>query len=186
MLVRPQNDIKYAHELSDNRRLQLSTADKIIIKAVLNSPSKINAMELQALTSLPAATLHRRRKRLEAQYITTTRDVNLKAVGLMTVHLLIAVGGSSNIANIAEYVINMPFVSKVSRVFGGTKHVLLVEAITRTADITGIANMLEAIRRVEDILDVLWFTDVEVVAKNPDTLARYIGLEQRKVSSHGS
>jgi hypothetical protein len=184
MLVRPQNDIKYPHRPSDKRRLQLSTADKIIIKAVLNSPSKINAMELQALTSLPTATLQRRRKRIEAQYITTTRDVNLKAVGLMRVHLLIAVGGTSNIANIAGYVINMPFVSKVSRVFGGTKHVLLVEAITRTADIAGIANILEAIRRVEDILDVLWFTDVEDVAKNPDALAQHIGLEQQKVSGH--
>jgi hypothetical protein len=74
-------------------------------------------------------------------------------------------------------VINMPFVSKVSRVFGGTKHVLLVEAITRASDIAGIAHILDAIRRIEDITDVLWFTDVEEVAKNPDTVARHIELE---------
>ena len=177
MLVRPQDEIKYAHELNDKRRLQLSAADRIIIKAVLNSPSRISAIELQALTNLPQATLQRRRKRIEAHYITTTRDVNLKSVGLMKVHLLISIGGSSNIAKTASYVINMPFVSKVSRVFGGTKHVLLVEAITRTTDIAGIASILDAIRRVEDITDVLWFTDVEEVAKNPNTVSRHIGLE---------
>ena len=177
MLVRPQDQIKYVHEPSDQRKLQLSSVDRIIIKAVLNSPSRINAMELQALTSLPTSTLQRRRKRIEARYITTTRDVNLKAVGLTRVHLLITVGGSSNIANIEDYVINMPFVSKVSRVFGGSKHVLLVEAITRAADISGIARILDAIRIVEDITDVLWFTDLEEVAKNPDTVARHIGLE---------
>jgi len=177
VLVRPQDEIKYVHELNDKRRLELSSADRIIIKAVLNSPSRISAIDLQALTSLPTATLQRRRKRIEARYITTTRDVNLKAVGLLKVHMLITIGGSSNIANIADYVINMPFVSKVSRVFGGTKHVLLVEAITRAADIAGIAHILDAIRRVEDITDVLWFTDVEEVAKNPDTVARHIGLD---------
>jgi hypothetical protein len=178
LLVRPQNEIKYGSEPSDKRRLQLSSADKIIINAVLNSPSKINAIQLQALTNLPTATLQRRRKRIEAEYITTTRDVNLKALDLMRVHLLIAVGGSSNIANTADYLINMPFVSKVSRVFGGSKHVLLVEAITRAADIAGVASILDTIRRVEDISDVLWFTDVEDVAKNPETLARHIGLGQ--------
>ncbi len=177
MLVRPQNEIKYANEMSDKRRLQLSSADRIIIKAVLNSPRRISAIELQGITNLPPATLQRRRKRIEARYITTTRDVNMKAVGLLKVHMLITVGGSSNIAKIADYVINMPFVSKVSRVFGGSKHVLLVEAISKAADITGIASILDAIRRVEDITDVLWFTDVEEVARNPDTVARHIGLE---------
>ncbi len=178
LLVRPQNEIKYGPVLTDKRRLQLSAADRIIINAVLNSTSKINATELQALTSLPTATLQRRRKRIEAEYITTTRDVNLKAVGLMRVHLLVAVGGGSNIANTVDYLINMPFVSKVSRVFGGSKHVLLVEAITRAADIAGVASILDTIRRVEDISDVLWYTDVEVVAKNPETLARHIGLNK--------
>lgn len=65
----------------------------------------------------------------------------------------------------------------MSRVFGGTKHVLLVEAVTRAADIAGIASILDAIRRVEDITDVLWFTDVEEVAKNPNTISQHIGLE---------
>lgn len=94
----------------------------------------------------------------------------------MKVHLLVSIGGSGNLATIAGYVINMPFVSKVSRVFGGTKHVLLVDIIARSTDIAGIASILDAIRRVEDITDVLWFTDVEEVAKNPDTVARHIGL----------
>ena len=176
MLVRPQDEIEYTHELNDKKRLQLSSTDRIIIKAVLNSPSRISTSDLQALTSLPPATLQRRRKRIEARYITTTHDVNLKAVDLMKVHLLVSIGGSGNLATIAGYVINMPFVSKVSRVFGGTKHVLLVEAIARSTDIAGIASILDAIRRVEDITDVLWFTDVEEVAKNPDTVARHIGL----------
>lgn len=177
VLVRPENEIKYVSELSAKRRLQLSAADRIIIKAVLNSPRRISAIELQDITNLPPSTLQRRRKRIEARYITTTRDVNLKAVGLLKVHMLITIGGSSNIAKTADYVINMPFVSKVSRVFGGTKHVLLVEAITRASDIAGIAHILDAIRRIEDITDVLWFTDVEEVAKNPDTVARHIELE---------
>jgi hypothetical protein len=101
----------------------------------------------------------------------------LKEVGLTRVHLLITIGGSSSIAKTAKYVINMPFVSKVSRVFGGTKHVLLVEAITSTMDIAGIVSILDAIRRVEDVADVLRFTDVEEVAKNPDAVSRHFGLE---------
>jgi hypothetical protein len=178
VLVRPRDEIEHLPESNDKRRLQLSSADKIILRAMLNSPGKINASELQALTSLPVTTLQRRRKRIEARFITSAYDVNLKAVGLMRVHLLITISGSSSIAKTAGYVINMPFVSKVSRVFGGTKHVLLVEAITSTIDIAGIVSILDAIRRVEDVTDVLWFTNVEEVAKNPDAISRHFGLEQ--------
>jgi len=177
VLVRPRNEIEDVPESNDKRRLQLSPADKIILRAMLNSPGRVNASELQALTSLPVTTLQRRRKRIEARFITSAYDVNLKALGLMRVHLLITIGGSSSIAKTAGYVINMPFVSKVSKVFGGTKHVLLVEAITRTINIAGIVSILDAIRRVEDVTDVLWFTNVEEVAKNPDAVSRHFGLE---------
>lgn len=176
MLVRPRDEIEHVHESNDKSRLQLSSADRIILKAMLISPGRINSTELQALTSLPVTTLQRRRKRIEARFITSAYDVNLKAVGLMRVHLLITIGGSSTIAKTVGYVINMPFVSKVSRVFGSTKHVLLVEAITSTIDIAGIVGILDAIRRVEDVTDVLWFTHVEEVARNPDAISRHFGL----------
>ena len=178
VLVDPRNEIDHVPESNDHkRRLQLSSADKIILKAVLNSPGRINSTELQALTSLPVTTLQRRRKRIEERFITSIYDINLKAVGLMRVHLLITIGGSSTIAKTVGYVINMPFVSKVSRVFGSTKHVLLVEAITSTMDIAGIVTILDSIRRVQDVTDVLWFTHVEEVAKNPDAISRHLSLE---------
>jgi len=177
VLVRPREEIENVREWNDKTRLQLSPTDKIILKAMLNAPGKITTSRLQEITSLPVTTLLRRRKRIEARFITTAYDVNLKEVGLMRVHLLITIGGSSSIAKTASYVINMPFVSKVSRVFGGSKHVLLVEAVTSTLDIAGIVSILDAIRRVENVADVLWFTDVEELAKNPDAVSRHFGLE---------
>ena len=177
MLVRPRDEIERVHESNVRTRLQLSLADKAILKAMLNATGRITTTKLQEITSLPVTTVLRKRKRIENRFISTAYDINLKAVGLMRVHLLITIGGNSTISKTANNVIDMPFVSKVSKVFGGTKHVLLVEAITNTLDIAGIVNIVDSIRRVDDITDVLWFTDVEEVGKNPDAISRHISLE---------
>jgi DNA-binding Lrp family transcriptional regulator len=177
VLVKQSNQIDHLHESNDKTRVQFSSADKIILKALLNSPGRVNVTQLHAMTNLPMATLQRRRRRIESRFITIGYDVNLKAVGLMRVRLLITLGGSSTIAKTVGYLINMPFVSKVSKVFGGTKHVLLAEAITSTMDIGGIASIIDAVRRVEDVTDVSWFTDVEEVAKNPDAILRHFEVE---------
>lgn len=154
-----------------------SKVDKEIAHALLNSSGRITTMQLHMTTGLPVGTLAKRRKKLEEKYINVHYDLNLNVLGHLRMNLIVAAGGNENIGVIAEHLLDMPFVSNVSRIFGTSKHNLLVEVVTKAGDFAKIANIVDMIRRIENIQEVQWFIDVERVGKNADAIMNIIDAQ---------
>lgn len=168
-MVRPRLD--RSHSL---RRSGFSEVDKAIAHALLNSSGRITAMQLHMTTGLPIATLHRRRRRLESQFIKVGYDLKLQAIGHLRMDLIVASGGDGNMGILAEHLLDLPFVSRVSRIFGTIKHNLLVEVLIEAGDFGRIAKIVDTIRSIENIQEVQWFIDVEEMGQNAEAITRII------------
>ena len=168
-MVRPRLD--RPHKLT---RTGLSKVDKAIAHALLNSAGRVTAMQLHMTTGLPIATLQRRRKRLESQFMKVGYDLKLSAIGHLRMDLIVAAGGNGNMGVLAEHLLNLPFVSRVSRIFGTSKHNLLVEVLVEAGDFGKIAKIVDTIRSIESIQEVQWFIDVEEMGQNSDAMMSII------------
>lgn len=168
-MVRPKLDRR--HRL---RRSGFSKVDKVIAHALLNSSGRVTAMQLHMATGLPIATLQRRRKRLESQFMKVGYDLKLNAIGHLRMDLIVASGGNGNMGMLAERLLNLPFVSRVSRIFGTSKHNLLVEVLVEAGDFGKIAKIVDTIRSIENIHEVQWFIDVEEMGENEEAIMSII------------
>jgi hypothetical protein len=128
-------------------------------------------------TGLPIATLQRRRKRLESQFMKVGYELKLSALGHQKMELTVATGGNGNVGVIAENLLGLPFVRRVSRIFGTTKHNLLVEVVVEAGDFSKISRMVETIRCIEDIQEVQWFVDVEEMGENMEAITSIINAQ---------
>jgi DNA-binding Lrp family transcriptional regulator len=171
-IERPRREHRDRLKISD-----FSKVDKEIAHALLNSSGRITTMQLHMTTGLPVGTLAKRRKKLEEKYINVHYDLNLNVVGYVRMDLIVAAGGNGNIGVVAERLLDLPFVSSVSRIFGTSKHNLLVEVVTEAGDFARIANIIDMIRRIENIQEVQWFIDVEEMGKNGDAIMSIIDAQ---------
>jgi DNA-binding Lrp family transcriptional regulator len=163
----------------DSRRGRFSKVDRKIIQTLLVSSGRVTSAELQKMTGLPQTTMQRRRKKLEAQFIKLSYDLDLNMMGLQKVNLIVAVHGNVNPNTAADYLLGLPFVSRVSRIFGGTNHDLLVEAVVEQNGISSISDMIDMIRRTENVRDVQWFMNIQEIGKNADAMMRIIDPEYK-------
>lgn len=168
-MVRPSLDRR--HRL---RRSGFSKVDKEIAHALLNSSGRVTAMQLHLATGLPIATLQRRRKKLENQFMRIGYELKLQAIGHLRMDMIVASGGNGNIGILAKHLLNLPFVSRVSRIFGTSKHNLLVEVLIEAGDFGRIAKIVDTIRSMENIQEVQWFVDVEEMGQNAEAMTSII------------
>lgn len=173
-IERPRLERRDRLKISD-----FSKVDKEIAHALLNSSGRITTSQLHMTTGLPIGTLAKRRKKLEEKYINVHYELNLKVVGHLRMNLIVVAGGNGNIGVISERLLDLPFVSSVSRIFGTSKHNLLVEVVTKAGDFAKIANIVDMIRRIDNIQEVQWFIDVEKVGKNTDAIMSIIDTQQK-------
>jgi hypothetical protein len=111
---------------------------------------------------IPHSTIQRRRRRLERTYLERTYSLNLSNLGYRRVDLLIYTGGGATHA-IAQELLKRDEVVYVGRSIG--EHTIDLRAEVIIKDNSELLGLLELVKAMESVRDVIWSEIVDVIGK---------------------
>ena len=141
---------------------RLSEIDKKMLKILLNPNGRISSHELSAKMGVPRATVQRRRNYLEKHYLEFSYYLKLKNLGYRRVDLLIYTGGGSTVS-IADKLLERDEVVYVGRSIG--EHTIDLRAEVIIKDNSQLLDLLEDVKGMPSVKDVIWSEIVEVLGK---------------------
>lgn len=139
---------------------KLSDIDKKILRVLLSPNGKVSSHSLTADLGVPRTTIQRRRKFLEKHYLQFSYSLNLKNLGFRRVDLLIYTGGGNTLA-IAKKLLQRDEVVYVGRSIG--EHTIDLRAEVIIGDNSELLDLLEEVKGMPDVKDVIWSEIVQVV-----------------------
>jgi DNA-binding Lrp family transcriptional regulator len=142
--------------------VKLSSTDKEILKILLQPNGEITTRVLEMKLGIPRSTIQRRRKHLEQTYLEHNYSLNLSSLGFRRVDLLIFTGGGATEA-IALELLKRNEVVYVGRSIGEHTIDLRAEVIIR--DNSELLRLMEAVKAMVDVKDVIWSEIVDVIGK---------------------
>jgi DNA-binding Lrp family transcriptional regulator len=145
-----------------NKMIYLSPVDRKLLKTLLAPDGKHSSKTLAKKLGIPATTVQRRRKRLEKEFLTLTYTLDLAKFGWHKVDFLIATE-SGKTGLIGKTLLKRDEVIYVGKSIGQHTIDLRVETILR--DNAEILRMMELLKSMEGVKDVVWTEIVEVVGR---------------------
>jgi DNA-binding Lrp family transcriptional regulator len=145
-----------------NKMIYLSPVDRNLLKTLLAPDGKHSSKTLAKKLGIPATTVQRRRKRLEKEFLTLTYTLDLAKFGWHKVDFLIATE-SGKTGLIGKTLLKRDEVIYVGKSIGQHTIDLRVETILR--DNAEILRMMELLKSMEGVKDVVWTEIVEVVGR---------------------
>jgi len=145
-----------------NKMINLSPVDRKLLKTLLAPDGKHSSKTLAKKLGIPATTVQRRRKRLEKEFLTLTYTLDLAKFGWHKVDFLIATE-SGKTGLIGKILLKRDEVIYVGKSIGQHTIDLRVETILR--DNAEILRMMELLKSMEGVKDVVWTEIVEVVGR---------------------
>jgi DNA-binding Lrp family transcriptional regulator len=153
-----------------NGRPVLTAVDKKILKILLTPNGRHSSKELARKLSIPATTVQRRRKRIE-KFLEVSYRLCLKPFGWHKVDFLIATE-SGKTRLIANSLLKREEVIYVGKSIGQHNIDLRVETILEGN--AEILRMMELLKAMPGIKDVVWTEIVEVVGRKMSIPAQII------------
>ena len=141
---------------------KLSDIDKKMLKVLLSPDSRMSSHALAAKLGIPQTTVQRRRNYLDKHYLEFSYSLKLKDLGYRRVDLLIYAGGGSTIT-IAEKLLERDEVVYVGRSIG--EHTIDLRAEVIIKDNSQLLDLLEDVKGMPSVKDVVWTEIVEVVGR---------------------
>jgi DNA-binding Lrp family transcriptional regulator len=141
---------------------KISRVDKEILKVLLEPGSTISTQELAERLEVPLSTVQRRRKHLENKYLEVSYSLNLKDLGYRRIDFFLYTAGGSTTTTARELLKNKDVVA-VGRSVGEHTIDLRAEAIIK--DSGQLLDLLELMKALPNVKDVIWSEIVEVVGK---------------------
>jgi len=151
--------------------LRLSVIDKKLLKVLLQPNGKVSSHELAAKLGIPRTTVQRRRKYLEKHFLEFTYALKLKDLGFRRVDLLIYTSGG-NTRNIAEKLLDRDEVVYVGTSIG--EHTIDLRAEVIIKDNSQLLDLLEEIKGMPSVRDVIWSEIVQIVGRKKSVPASVI------------
>lgn len=142
---------------------KLSGIDKKIIKALLSTFGRVSTYNLSTELGVPRTTVQHRRAFLEKNYLEFSYNLKLHCLGYRRVDLLVYTGKGESV-KIAENLLKRDEVVCVGRSVGEPTIDLRVEVIVK--DNGQLLELLEEVRTMPNVRDVVWSEIVEVVGRN--------------------
>ncbi len=137
-----------------------SEVDKKILKILLDPEIQFTTRQLAEKLGIPRSTIQRRRKQLEKNYLRHTYSLNLENLGYRRVDLLIYTGGGATL-EIAHELLKRDEVTYVGRSIG--EHTIDLRAEVIVSDNSQLLGLLELVKAMSGVKDVIWSEIVEVV-----------------------
>ena len=141
------------------------------MKALLVPNGKISTKSLARKLDLPATTLQRRRKRLETEFLNLTYSLDLTRFGWHKVDFLIATE-SGKTGRIGTELLKRDEVIYVGKSIG--QHTIDLKVETVLKDNGEILRMMELLKAMNGIKEVVWTEIVEVVGRKTSIPAQII------------
>jgi AsnC-like helix-turn-helix protein len=144
-----------------NGRPTLTAVDKKLLKILLTPDGKHSSKSLARKLAVPASTVQRRRKRLE-KYLTISYTLCLKTFGWHKVDFLIATE-SGKTGTLGRELLKRDEVVYVGKSIG--QHTIDLRVETILEGNAQILDMMELLKGMPGIKDVIWTEIVEVVGR---------------------
>jgi DNA-binding Lrp family transcriptional regulator len=142
---------------------KLSDIDRKLLKILLSPPDgRPSSHALAAKLGIPRTTVQRRRNYLEKHFLEFAYTLKLKDLGYRRVDLLIYTGGGSTIL-IAEQLLERDEVVYVGRSIG--EHTIDLRAEVIIKDNSQLLDLLEEVKAMPSVKDVIWSEIVEMVGR---------------------
>ena len=145
---------------------KFSSIDKQILKVLLDrggdGEGEVSSRQLEEKLGMPRSTIQRRRRHLEERYLEHTYSLNLANLGFRRVDLLIYTGGGATQA-IAHELLRREEVVYVGRSIG--EHTIDLRAEVIIKDNSELLGLLELVKAMESVKDVIWSEIVDVIGK---------------------
>jgi DNA-binding Lrp family transcriptional regulator len=144
------------------KRAVLSEIDRKILKVLLEPNGKISSVDLEKKLGIPRSTIQRRRRHLERDYLEYLYILRLDHLGFRRVDLFIYTGGGSTNA-IAKELMKRNEVVYVGSSIG--EHTIDLRAEVIIKDNTELLDVLELVKAMPGVRDVIWSEIVAVLGK---------------------
>lgn len=144
-----------------NGKPTLTAVDKRILKLLLTPDGRHSSKSLARKLGIPPTTIQRRRKRLE-QFLEVSYTLCLKTFGWHKVDFLIATE-SGKTGQIGKELLKREEIIYVGKSIG--QHTIDLRVETILEDNAEILRMMELLKAMPGIKDVVWTEIVEVVGK---------------------
>jgi DNA-binding Lrp family transcriptional regulator len=154
----------------------LSSIDKKILKALLESRGKPSSIQLSKELDIPLATVQRRRKRLEEEFVRESYSLRYDKFGRRQITFIISLGAGEK-STIANEILSIEKVNYVSRTFGDSAD-LKVEAVVETNK--ELMDTSEKIKALPGIQKISWFESLEILGKKKEPDLAIVEPEQRE------
>ena len=141
---------------------KLSSIDKKILKILLIPADRVSSHALAAKLGLPRTTIQRRRNYLEKHFLEFAYSLKLRELGYRRVDLLIYTGGGETV-KIANKLLERDEVVYVGRSIG--EHTIDLRAEVIIKDNSQLLDLLEEVKAMPSIKDVIWSEIVQIVGK---------------------
>ena len=146
----------------DSRGLILTAVDKRMLQTLLASSGRVSSLALSRKLEIPLTTIQRRRKRLESEFLEVAYSLKLDKLGWRRADLLISTS-SGRASAIGKELLSHNSITRVCRSIG--EHTIDLHAEIVFKNNTELLHVIEWIKALEGVADVVWTEPVEVVGK---------------------
>lgn len=154
-----------------NKANYLSSIDRKLLKTLLTPNGRHSSKALARKLGIPATTVQRRRKRLEDEFLKVSYSLDLAKFGWHKVDFLIATE-SGKTGLVGKTLLKREEVIYVGKSIGQHTIDLRVETILK--DNAEILRMMEFLKAMSGIKEVVWTEIVEVVGRKLSIPAQII------------
>ena len=142
---------------------KLSEVDKKMLQTLLASSGRVSSLALSRKLEIPLTTIQRRRKRLESEFLEVDYSLRLDKLGWRNADLLISTSKGAA-ASIGKELLSHNAITRVCRSIG--EHTIDLHAQIVFKNNTELLNVIEWIKGLDGVRDVIWTEPVELVGKN--------------------
>src|SRR5579862_1953072 len=135
-----------------------------MLKLLLQTDGRIHSHEMGIQLGISASTIQRRRKRLEDKYLIKSYALDPLKFGWRKIDFLIATEGGSTMT-VGRELMKRSEVTYVARSIG--EHTIDLRVETFIQDNNQLLNLLEDVKGMSGVKDVVWSEIVEVIGRKP-------------------
>jgi DNA-binding Lrp family transcriptional regulator len=147
----------------DNKATTVSDLDRKLLKILLSPNGDLKSSKsLSAKLGIPITTIRRRRKRLESKFLKMHYILDIEKFGWKRVDFFISIRNGM-VNAVANKLLTSDEVTYVAKSIGEHTIDLRVEAIVK--DNGSILDLLEKIKAMEGVKDVVWSEIVNIVGR---------------------
>jgi DNA-binding Lrp family transcriptional regulator len=158
-------DSELSHDIVSKKEhgLYFTEVDKKVMKALLDSSGRVSSLSISRKLEIPLTTVQRRRKRLEGEYLEVSYSLRLDKLGWRKAQLLVSTE-KGRTGHVGKELLNHDSITRVSKSIG--EHTIDLHAESVFKNNKELLDVIEWVKSVEGVRDVVWTEPVEMVGKN--------------------